>query len=228
MRTALMTVIVATLATPSALMAQRTVPPERQNQLMVSGTATVVMTPDLATISLGVSNRGTVVRTIVDENNAQVAKIIAYLKARGVKPEQIQTSAFVLRPIEKDGVRTGYEVRNSISVSTSAISELGTMIDAAIDSGANEVSGPDFTVQDEKAVQDQCLTAAFADAKAKAKKLAALGDRGLGRVVVLTDSSSVPLEYAYGVVGGVAGGVVAMESGTHRVACGVTVVFELK
>jgi uncharacterized protein YggE len=103
------------------------------------------------------------------------------------------------------------------------------MVDAAIDSGANQIRGPQFSVENEKRVQDRCITEAFGDAKAKAKKLAELSERRLGRVLAVTDGSSSPFELKYrsGVEGGVLGGVL-MEPGVHTVECGVTVAFELQ
>jgi uncharacterized protein len=200
-----------------------------QNVVIVSGTSSVAMTPDVVSVSLGVSTKGPTVRMIVNENNAKVAKIIAILKAKGVRADQIRTSNFDLTPVEKNGVRTGYEVSNNIGVSSKQVAEVGALLDAAIDSGANQIRGPEFSVENEKVVQDRCITEAFGDAKAKAKRLAELSERRLGRVLAATDGSSSPFELKHrsGVEGGVLGGV-AMEPGVHTVECGVTVAFELQ
>jgi uncharacterized protein YggE len=200
-----------------------------QNVVIVSGTGSVAMAPDVVSIDLGVSTDGPTVRKTVDENNAKVAKIVAILKSKGVRPEQIKTSRFDLRPVERDGVRTGYEVSNTVGVSSKQVTDVGTLLDAAIDSGANEIRGPQFGVVNEKIVQDRCLTEAFGDAKAKATKLAQLSSRNLGRVLAATDGSSSPFELKHrsGVEGGVLGGLV-IEPGLHTVECGVTVAFELQ
>jgi uncharacterized protein YggE len=200
-----------------------------QNVVIVSGTSSVAMTPDVVSVSLGVSTKGSTVRKIVDENNAKVAKIVEILKARGVHADQIKTSSFELAPVEHDSVRTGYEVSSSIGVSSKQVADVGALVDAAIDSGANQIRGPEFTVENEKVVQERCITEAFGDAKAKAKQLAELSERGLGRVLAVTDGSSSPFELKSrsGVEGGVVGGVV-MEPGVHTVQCGVTVAFELR
>jgi uncharacterized protein YggE len=200
-----------------------------QNVVIVSGTSAVDMAPDLISIDLGVTTSGPTVRKIVDENNEKVARIVSILKAKGVKSEQIKTSRFSLSPVEKDGVRTGYEVSHTIGVSSRQVSDVGALLDAAIDSGANEVRGPEFGVGNEKVVQDRCLTEAFGDAKAKATKLAHLSDRTLSKVLAVTDGSSSPFELKHrsGVEGGVMGGL-TIESGVHTVQCGVTVAFELR
>ncbi len=103
------------------------------------------------------------------------------------------------------------------------------MLDAAIDSGANQIRGPEFGVENEKAVQNRCITDAFSDAKSKAQKLASLSERVLGPVLAVTDGSSSPFELKSrsGVEGGVLGGV-TIEPGIHTVQCGVTVAFQLR
>lgn len=200
-----------------------------QNVVIVSGTGSVALAPDVVSIDLGVSTSGPTVRKIVDENNAKVARIVAILKARGVRPEQIKTSRFDLHPVDREGVRTGYEVSNTVGVSSRQVADVGSLLDAAIDSGANEIRGPEFGVDNEKVVQDRCLTEAFGDAKAKATKLAQLSSRSLGRVIAVTDGSSSPFELKHrsGVDGGVLGGL-TIEPGVHTVECGVTVAFELR
>ncbi|MEA2163256.1 MAG: uncharacterized protein QOK37_1383 [Thermoanaerobaculia bacterium] len=200
-----------------------------QNVVIVSGTSSVAMTPDMVSVSLGVSTKGETVRRIVKENNAKVAKIIEILKAKGMRSDQIKTSSFELAPVERNAIRTGFEVSNTIGVSSKQVSDVGALVDAAIDSGANQIRGPEFSVENEKVVQERCIAEAFRDAKAKAKQLAALSERELGRVLAVTDGSSSPFELKYrsGIDGGVLGGVI-MEPGVHTVQCGVTVAFELR
>ncbi|MEO8378434.1 MAG: SIMPL domain-containing protein [Acidobacteriota bacterium] len=112
-----------------------------QNVIIVSGTGSVALAPDVVSIDLGVSTSGPTVRKIVDENKAKVARIVAILKTKGVRPEQIKTSRFDLRPVEREGVRTGYEVSNTVGVSSRQVADVGALLDAAIDSGANEIRG---------------------------------------------------------------------------------------
>jgi len=218
---------------PPAVMSEPETVAAAQNIVVVSGTASVAMVPDLVSMDLGVTTTGTSVRALVDENTTKVTKIISLLKAKGVRPDMIKTSRFSLSPVHRDGVRTGYEVETTIGVSSKIVSEVGVLVDAAIDSGANEIHGPEFGVENEKAVQDACISEAFKDAKAKATRLAALSERKLGRVLAVTDGSSSPFElrstsgFSGGVEGGVLGGI-GLEPGVHKVNCGVTVGFALE
>jgi len=201
----------------------------RQEIVIVSGTAAIEMAPDQVSFNIGVETVGQTVRGIVDANNKKIAKIIALLKAKGVKAAEIQTSAFHLTAKERDGKHIGYEIRNEVGVTRHGVSDVGDLISAAIDAGANEVTGPEFSVQNEKSVQLRCIDESFGDAKLKASRMATLAQRQLGRVLAITDGSSSPFEMKYhspGVEGGVLGGV-AMEAGVHIVSCGVTVAFQL-
>jgi hypothetical protein len=197
--------------------------------IIVSGTATIELPPDVVSMNLGVSTRAETAAEALNENSAKVAQIISGLKARGVKPEQIKTSNLRLDSVEEENRPIGYEVSTSVGISTQNIAEAGAMIEAAVASGANEMYGPAFSVENEKRVQEVCLKSAFADAHAKATTLAELAKRSLGRVLAATDGSSSPFElrsfarYGEGVAGGM-----TLEAGMHSVECGVTVAFELK
>jgi uncharacterized protein YggE len=200
-----------------------------QNVVIVSGSGAVSMVPDLVSFNLGVETAGTNIRAIVDENNAKVAKILAALKARGVKPAELQTSQFQLEPYEVEETFAGYRVSNQIGVTREGIADAGELIGLAIDAGANEVRGPQFSIRNEKAVQDRCLGLAFADARGKALRLATLAERSLGKVLAVTDGSSSPFEFNYrspGVEPGVFG-YMAMEPGVANIDCGVTAAFRL-
>jgi uncharacterized protein YggE len=200
----------------------------RYDVLIVSGTASIDMTPDVVSFTLGVETKGADIRKIVAENNAKVAAVLSALKSRGVKAEELRTSALRLDAAEEK--KGGYAIANEVGVTRKGIADAAELIAAAIEAGANEVRGPQFSVRDEKVVQDRCMESAFGDAKGKARKLAALSERKLGKVLAVTDGSSSPFELTYrtaGVEGGVLGGI-SLEAGVHTVTCGVTVAFELQ
>lgn len=140
-------VLIVVFLMPSFLEAQNARSPApvatTEDVVIVSGTGEVMMSPDLVSITLGVSTKGSVVRGIVDENNQKIAAMVAALKEKGVPSERIRTSRFTLAPVlDRDRVRNGYEVSNTIEISSSELADVGALVDAAIDSGANEIRGP--------------------------------------------------------------------------------------
>ena len=203
----------------------------RYDILIVSGNSSVEMKPDLVSFTLGVHTEGAEIRRITAENNAKVTAVLDALRSRGVKAEELRTSALRLGSADRYEKKTGgYTIDNEVGVTRNGIADAADLIAAAIEAGANEVRGPEFDVRDEKVVQDRCIEQAFADAKTKARKLAALSERKLGKVLAVTDGSSSPFELTYrsaGVEGGVLGGL-TLEAGVHRVECGVTIAFDLQ
>jgi len=219
-------VLFAFLAATTAL-AQGVAPPPPTESGMPGIGRDLVIVSGTATINM--ETTGKQVREIVAENNAKTARVIEVLKAAGVTPQELRTTAFHVSSRERNEEPFGYRVTNEIGVTRKSAKDAGDLIVAALDAGANEVHGPEFSVANEKSVQDRCIEQAFADAKRKAQKLATLSHRTLGRVLAVTDGSSSPFEMKYhtsGFVGGVLGGVV-MEPGVHPVDCGVTVAFRL-
>jgi uncharacterized protein YggE len=197
--------------------------------VIVSGTATVNMTPDMVSFTVGIETDGKQVREIVAENNAKTARVLSRLKSAGVSSGELRTESFHVSSLDRGEHTVGYRVTSEIGVTRKTAKDAGELIAAAIEAGANQVRGPEFSVANEKSVQDQCIELAFADARRKAQKLATLSERRLGKVLAITDGSSSPFELKYhsaGVEGGVLGGV-TMEPGVHPVTCGVTAAFSL-
>jgi uncharacterized protein YggE len=79
---------------------------------------------------------------------------------------------------------TGYEVRNSVTVTTSDLNKLGAIIDAAAQAGSNDISGIAFTLRQDRQARDRALGEATQEAVGKARMIAtALG----GRVVRIVE-----------------------------------------
>jgi uncharacterized protein YggE len=79
---------------------------------------------------------------------------------------------------------TGYEVRNSVTVTTSDLNKVGAIIDAAAQAGSNEIAGIAFTLRQDRQARDRALTEATQEAVGKARMIAtALG----GRVVRIVE-----------------------------------------
>src|SRR5215213_10387934 len=72
----------------------------------------------------------------------------------------------------------GYEARNSVTVTLSDLTKVGSVIDAAAQAGANDVSGIAFTLRQDRQARDRALSEATQEAVSKARVIAqALGGR---------------------------------------------------
>src|SRR4029453_17359986 len=86
---------------------------------------------------------------------------------------------------------TGYQVSNNVTVTRNDPSEVGKLLQAAIDAGANSMSGIDFSASDPARGRDTALQAAFAEARAKAEVLARAAGRTVGRALTIAEGPIV-------------------------------------
>ena len=80
---------------------------------------------------------------------------------------------------------TGYEARNTVTVTMSDLTKVGTLIDARSQAGANDIAGIAFTLRQDRPARDRALVEATSEAMHKADMIA----RALGRKVANRGSS---------------------------------------
>jgi uncharacterized protein YggE len=97
------------------------------------------------------------------------------------------------------------------------------LVDAAVDAGANSVSGPGLDSSDRDALYRDALKQAFADAKAKAETLAEAAGVQLGPVQTVAEGAAPgPVVYASRAAVDTA---VPVEPGTQEIDATVTVTY---
>ena len=167
-------------AIPMATSAQTSTPvvDEDRRTIAVEGTGTVDVTPDTADVTFGVLTQAESLETAQNENIRRTEALMETLAEAGIAEEDIETSNYSVRVIneyDRDGNLVGvqgYEVWNSVTVTIRDISTIGTVLDAAIGAGANEVGSIDFYVDNTDAAASQARTAAVENAREKADELA--------------------------------------------------------
>jgi hypothetical protein len=231
-------VLVATLlAVPAAAQAPTALAPVSApaDTVSVNGTGRVELTPDRAVFTVGVQTMAPSVAAAAQENSARVSAIIAALKRLGAADRQIRTSQLSIYPQqEQQGGRApkivGYQVSNNITVTHDDPAAVGKLLQAAVDAGANSVSGVSFTVSDPARGRDGGLQAAFADARAKAEVLARAAGRTVGRALTIVEGGAVrppvPMQYEMKAMSRSAD--IPVEPGTEEASFTVSVVFELR
>ena len=170
----------------------------REEGIMVNGRGSVAAAPDMATITLGVTEEAPTAKAAMDAVNAAVRAILAELDAEGVAAKDRQTSRFYLHPVHdrrpvENGQPpqiTGYRAGNSVTVKVRDLSRLGTMLDAVIDEGANDFNGLSFGLQDPEEATAEARRAAVLDATERARQMAEAAGVGLGKLVRMTESSN--------------------------------------
>ena len=136
--------------------------------------------------------------------NSQISgNVIKALKKEGVKDKDIETSQFFISPkydyeeIVEPNLRKskqiliGYEVTNVLKVTTQDLEKAGKLIDADVDSGANDIERVSFglTKEKEKEIKQQAMIMASNDAKEKAVALATNLEVSLLKPISISESS---------------------------------------
>ena len=160
--------------------------------LSVSASGEASRAPDVATASAGVVTQAADANAAMRANAAQMTRVIAAIRAAGVAERDIQTTGINIHPtyrhVENEEPRiSGYSANNSVSLKVRDIAKLGEVLDALVASGANNVSGPSFGIDQPEAVYDEARRKALEQARARADMYAeALGLR-VRRIVSISE-----------------------------------------
>lgn len=162
--------------------------------ISVSGHGRTDVTPDMATINIGIVTTGKTAQLAQAENVKAASDVTAALGRLGIFSKDIQTS-YTMSPVyEKGDYRkvAGYRASNTVTVTVNDVAKTGQVIDAALNSGATDVNGLTFGLKDAKSVRNTALQMAVQDARSKADAIAAaLGVRIVGIQNVKEDGSNV-------------------------------------
>jgi uncharacterized protein YggE len=166
--------------------------------LSVSASAEATRVPDVASISTGVITQAADANAAMRANAAQMDKVMAALRAAGIAERDIQTSGINLNPQYRYAENqppaiTGYQASNTVNVKVRDLAKLGKVLDALVASGANQVNGPSFEVDQPEAAYDEARVAALEKAQARARTYAdALGLKVRRIVSISEGGASLP------------------------------------
>src|SRR5215212_11565305 len=147
-----------------------------RTRLLVTGESDSRVPPDTAVVVLSVVTQSTRALDAQQQNARKSDAVIQAVKqAAGANPE-VQTSDYSLEP-QRDwwgGLPRikGYEARNSVTVTTSALDSVGAVLDAATQAGANSVESVRFTLREGLEARGRALGEAGKQAMAKAEAMA--------------------------------------------------------
>ena len=204
----------------------------------VSGHGSVNVPPDTASVNIGVDVIKPTLGEAQDTAPAQATAVIEALEAAGIAAEDIQTEFFsvnILRDYSENAdptLITGFEIINQLRVTVRDTDQLGELLDAAVNAGANSIYGVTFYVDDQTEAASEARVEAVEDARTKAEELAAAAGMTLGPVVAISEGTTplVSPVYDMGRGGGMAAAeaAVPVEPGSTTVAVDVTMTFELQ
>jgi uncharacterized protein YggE len=171
--------------------------------ITVVGEGKVKIKPDIAQINIGIEIVGDTVQAASSQAADTMDTVLATLTAQGVDQKDIQTSGYnvwVERPYGPEGPTgdTLYHVNNNVSVTIRDLDSVGTILDAAIEAGANSIYGVTFSVADPSGLMSEGREKAVADARSKAEELAELNNVTVGEVISISEVIAAGGSYAGG------------------------------
>jgi len=197
--------------------------------ITVNGSGKVSSVPDEADFALGVSANAKTAKAATSANAELMTKVIAALKSKGVDSADIQTSQVSIYPNTSPNGSTvlGYTVTNSVNVTIRNLDQAGATIDAAVNVGANQVSGPTLTPSGQEKLYRDALQAAIADARLRAEAIATAAHRKLGALRSASETSSSPIAFASAKDSTAGGAPTPIEPGKVETDANVTATFDL-
>ncbi len=142
-----------------------------------TGEATVSVRPDRAQISIGVITQTPTAQAAAAANATQTTQVIDAIKRTLGEGGELKTTGYSISPqFQYTAGRapkiTGFQASNTVLVIVNDLSLLGRVIDAASESGANNINGVSLSLKDETAARTQALEEATTKARAAAEAIA--------------------------------------------------------
>jgi hypothetical protein len=168
-----------------------------ENVITVTGTGRAETPPTIARIAFTVQETAPTVSAAQETASTRARTALDAIRELGVENDDVQTAAYQTypqyenqRPCIPGGACpqgspriTGYQVAQTITVKVRNTDMAGEVLQALGNAGVQNISGPDFAVDDDSEVMQEARGKAIEDAREKARVLASqLGVR-LGDVV---------------------------------------------
>ncbi|MDD2483275.1 MAG: SIMPL domain-containing protein [Candidatus Shapirobacteria bacterium] len=198
--------------------------------VVVTGESETKQKNEVASFSAGVNVIKENKEEAIAEVNKKISDLITSVKDFGIAEADIQTqSANVYEQQETDKTKkNNWIVNNTIEITLRDVSKANELMDLLNKSGANNVYGPSFRIEDTKTAEKTLYEAAMTDAKERAELIAKASGRKLGKVMnVVEGNSGVSYSLYKAALSSGAGGA-DLQTGTSTISKTLTVTFELK
>ena len=184
-------VAASSLATPAAAAVQVT---SAGPVVELTVNENVEAEPDIVTISAGVTTQASTAVEAMRTNAQAMTAVIDRIKALGVPERDIQTTGINLGAMfdfdqeTRRQVFRGHQASNRVSVKLRDIARTGEMIDALVAAGATDLSGPDWSIDDDTAARAQARRQALETARAQALEYARASGYSDVRVLEISEN----------------------------------------
>jgi uncharacterized protein YggE len=200
--------------------------------LSVGADATVELSPDLATVTVEAVGHGETAQEARTNLSSDATAVEEALEDAGAN---VTSSRFRISPeyehTDKGREQVGYVAVHTIEAETSSVESVGSLVDTAVDAGADRVDGITYDLTDERRAQARkaALTDAMGSARTDAETLAAAENRTVGAAItVTTDNAEIDRPVVHReLAAGDAGGATAISPSDVTVDASVQVTYRL-
>ena len=198
-----------------------TEPAAGERWISVTALGEASVSPDLAIVSIGVSGKAKRLGPARDDVNGRTSAVLTALRELAIGDADLDAPDVAIHPdydYRSGGQKlTGYRVSRRVTARVRDLGALGSVLDAAVGAGANEMHGVHMSSTDPSAGEHQALGVAVAAARAKAEAIAAAAGVTLGtalrieeepdlgaapmggvRMAAIAEASDVPTDVATG------------------------------
>jgi hypothetical protein len=140
--------------------------------------------------SFGVQSDAETASAALKAASEATRRIIGALRNEGIAKEDLRTEQVSLYPRTTDDGRAviGYSASSTVHATVRDLGKAGSIVDAAVEAGANQIYGPSLRVSDNRAQYRAAIEAALDDARARAQALATKAGVTLGGPVAIVES----------------------------------------
>jgi uncharacterized protein YggE len=149
-----------------------------EHTLTLTSTASVKLKPDQVTVGFNVHTEARTAHDALGNNTMLISRVREAILASGVPENQTETTRFHISPDYDYNARppllVGYNVDNTLQITTPMIENISSLIDAAVAAGATGISQVNFGISDpvRTQVKTELIRNATQNARAQADLLA--------------------------------------------------------
>jgi uncharacterized protein YggE len=147
--------------------------------ISVEGVGRAEIKPDMAKVTFSVESRAKTLDLTQNNNSEKMNALIEKVKSLNIDEKDIQTSNYNAYEEKKYDPETGtygntigWVVSQSIDLTIRDLEKISSILETIGQNGATNISGPNFSIENDQTALDEARLAALDDAKSRAQTIA--------------------------------------------------------
>ncbi len=225
-------IILLVFMTAMATQAQQPVASSQNSVVTVKGEGTVKVVPDQVLIRSRIEHEGNDAGEVKKQNDAAIAKIIAYLKSRGIEEKNFRTEYMNLNKNYNYNEKSySYVANQAISIKLEDLKNYEELMSGLLEAGLNRIDGIEFQSSKKDEHAAAARKKAMENAKLKAGEYAGALGQTIGKAVNISELETNNYQPVYRMEmmqsSADAGGEETIAPGEMEITARVTVSFKL-